>query len=113
MDLNQIMQITSVVSFILMTLTIMFGVYNIYIKNNKDTAKEIANTEKTDLTIDSKIQLIANEVKHLTDSILLIKQNDLHSIFEKQRDQDSQIGKLTVSIEKLTTIIEERVPKKV
>lgn len=84
---------------------IPLGVYKFYVKDQKDD-------EKASLTLSAKIDLINVELRHLTDAFMLIKQNDLHTITEKQRDQDSQIGKMTVAIEKLATVIDERVPRK-
>lgn len=101
----------------------VFTIYNSYLKNRKEDAEKITNTEKSDIVLSKDIQLLraevslkvdnlANEIKEMNGSLDLLKQNDLHSIYEKQKDQDAQIGKHTVAIEKLTTIIDERVPRK-
>ena len=55
---------------------------------------------------------IGGEMKALTIEFTNIKLNHLHTIEEKQKDQDAQIGKLTIATEKLITIIDERVPRK-
>lgn len=89
-----------------------WGVYSGYRNDQGKDGAKIVDGEKSVLSLGAKIDLVVSEMKHLTDSILLIKQNDLHSIYEKQRDQDAQINKHTVAIEKLVTIIEERVPRK-
>lgn len=60
----------------------------------------------------SMAAVMGAKIEALTAAFVDIKKNDLHSIYEKQRDQDSQIQKLTVSNENIRTIIDERIPKK-
>ena len=112
MEIQQVQMIMGIVTSGITIIGLPFLIYTMWIKGQQRDGEKIIDTQKADLLIGSKIDLIVAEIKHLTDSILLIKQNDLHSIVEKQRDQDAQINKLTVAIEKMGTIIEERVPRK-
>lgn len=115
------------ITFAISITVLLFTVYNFYLKGQKEDGNKITNTEKSDIILAKDIQLLrteltgeiknmvsilAVELKNLTDAFHLIKANDLHSIYEKQRDQDSQINKLTNAITALQTIIDERVPRK-
>ena len=112
MTLETISTITGLSTSVVTLIGVPFLIYTMWIKGQKADGERITSTEKQDLTIGSRIDLIALEVKHLTEAFLLVKQNDLHSIYEKQRDHDHAINNLAVAVEKLTTIIEERVPRK-
>lgn len=116
MDLSQVQQILSVASGLVWVLGLPIGIYIFLTRDREKDGEKIMGTEKKDLALEGEIRLLrtelALEIRHLTEGIALIKQNDLHTITEKQRDQDAQIGKMTISIEKLATIIEERVPRK-
>ena len=112
MEIQQIQIIMGIITSGITIIGLPFLIYTMWIKGQQKDGDKIVNTEKANLLITNKIDLVVSEIKHLTDSILLIKQNDLHSIVEKQKDQDAQINKLTVAIEKMGTIIEERVPRK-
>ena|ERR1700686_713538 len=109
MDLQTIQTILAITAYALAILGIPFGLYKIYNRDQQKDGQEISGiaSELKLLRTEMGLKLQAN-----TDALNLIKQNDLHTITEKQRDQDSQIGKLTVAVEKMHTIIDERVPRK-
>lgn len=109
MDLQPINQVLTTVLSIVAIIGIPLGVYKFYTKDQKEDGVKMSDTN-------TELKLMRTEmtlkIQGLTDAILLIKSNDLHSIFEKQRDQDDQINKLTNAVTSLTTIIDERVPRK-
>ncbi len=93
-----------------------FMIYTVYIRNQKKDNDKITDTEKSDINLAAEVKLLRTEfslkIQGLTDAFMLIKSNDLHEIHEKMRDHDDELNKFRVTVEKLTTIIDERVPRK-
>ncbi|QGH73340.1 MAG: hypothetical protein [Siphoviridae sp. cttb18] len=112
MDIQSIQSILGIVTSSITIIGLPFLIYTMWVKGQQVDSEKIVANEKIDITLANKFDLVALELKHLTEAITLIKQNDLHSIYEKQRDQDDQINKLTNAVTALTTIIDERVPRK-
>lgn len=127
MDLQQTQSVLGIVLSVVAIVGIPLGVYKFYVKDQQTDGDRIANSEKGEIILAKDIQLLRTEItgelgkmtaqfhselRNMTIAFDHLKINDLHSILEKQKDQDSQINKLTLEIGKLTTIIDERVPRK-
>lgn len=109
MDLATIQTILGIATSILVIIGVPFAIYKMYNRDQQSDGQIAAN-------LASEIKLLRTElvlkIQGLTDSFNLIKANDLHEIHEKMRDHDDEMNKFRVSLEKLTTIIDERVPRK-
>src|SRR3989344_1590258 len=127
MDLQTMQSILGIVLSVVAIIGLPLGIYKFYIKDQQTDGEKLTNSEKLTASLSSKIDLleskisgtmktmeatIGGEMKALTIEFTNIKLNHLHTIEEKQKDQDAQIGKLTIATEKLITIIDERVPRK-
>lgn len=124
--LGQMQQVVTLVSGTLSLIGLPIVVYKVYARDKENANSKIAGIKEMDLVLENKVQLLKStleieiralgtrmddkfsavekQVKHLED-------NDLHTIHEKQRDQDDAIGKLTKEIAILATKLDERIPK--
>ena len=69
-----------------------------------------------DIKADKSICMLQDQITYerkITDKALEIQQNCLHSLEKEVAGQKEAIGKLNDTVIKLSTIIEERIPKKV
>lgn len=119
-DLSTIQSFLGIVLSVVAIIGIPVGIYKIYAKDQEKDGEKTNNLAsrlellETKLTgeIKNLATALGGEMKNLTTEFTAIKLNHLHTIEEKQKDQDAQIGNLTIATEKLTTIIDERVPRK-
>lgn len=56
--------------------------------------------------------LMGSEITHIKESITNLKDNHIHSLEVKVDGLSSEVGSLKVTMIKLATIIDERIPKK-
>lgn len=64
-----------------------------------------AKSETTD-------SILALEIKTLKESLTNLKDNHIHTLEKRMDDTSKNLTDLTVSVGKLSTIIEERIPRK-
>lgn len=127
LDLSTIQSLLGVTGQVVWLLGLPIGIYLFLNKDKTKDGDRINDLKGGEQGLSSKIELLkteltgeiknlatqlGGEMKLLTQEFNTIKLNHLHTIEEKQKDQDAQIGKLTIATEKLTTIIDERVPRK-
>ncbi len=101
-------------------LSFIMNIYQGYQKDQRIDAEKIANTEKMDLILGSKVELVKSEflgvvklletslngkIDNLTNAWIDVKKNDLHSLYEKQRDLDQQYHNVALELRQIATII--------
>lgn len=131
MDLQTIALIVSVTGGSLTIFGVPFMIYTVYNRNrstdNKEQDKIDKNLAITGKEVDGKAALLAQQVqwekelneKRFTemgvriDRALTLAENHTHTVDVKVDALKEDVKKMGLSIEKLATIIDERVPKKI
>lgn len=89
----------------LATLTgIIFAIYKSYKKPQNKIDNEIISIQKDIVSIDDKF-------KNINNRFLELEHNHIHTLKENMENNRKSINNLIVSVEKLSTIINERIPK--
>ncbi len=114
---------TSNIMFALGIIGMLFSIY-IYFKKPQDALEKQVAVDQT--AVDGKAALLAQQVqweKEATekrfkefgerlDSALALAQNHIHTVDTKVDGLSVVVNKMSVSMERLATIIDERIPKK-
>jgi len=61
---------------------------------------------------DKNNALIANDIKAIRDDIINIRDNHIHGLHQSLDETNKQVNQLNVKVATLSTIIDERIPKK-
>lgn len=105
MDLQTINQILTMVLSVVAIIGIPLGVYKFYTKDQEADGEKITDNKTSNL-------LLAQKVDNLAEKLLLLERNEIHTLTEGQRTISASMNAMAVEIGKLTTIIDERVPRK-